>query len=315
MRSGWSLLLVIMIGAFFFGCSDDDNDHNEGQDTGVPFDGILSKDGDGAVSTAKWITISDGTFQSGQPKTEKCHSNTASQRTVTLINTFEIQSTEVTHGQFQPLMGYHTGKFGPPTCLDCPVNNVNWHEAAAYCNKLSAKAGLTACYTCTGSKSKVTCQAAFSGKTSYTCNGYRLPMNAEFEYAYRAGTTTAFYNGDITVCGEGSDPNAEKIAWYLSAKKTSTQAGAQPVGKKTPNAWGLYDMAGNVQEWCHDWRPKTKPTAPESDPVGPDTGVSRMLRGGNWLSYAQNIVASVGGGTDPLQKDSKTGFRCVRTIP
>lgn len=156
-------------------------------------------------------------------------------------------------------------KLGSTT--DCPVEYVNWNEAATYCNALSSQKGLDQCYTCTGSGPSVTCSeaTAYSGIKIFDCPGYRLPTDAEWEYAYRAGSTTAFYpsdgnSGTITDCD--NDPNADKIGWYrynsavtyagcenLSSSGGDPCSGPHPVGQKAPNAWGLYDMGGNVYEY------------------------------------------------------------------
>ena len=207
-------------------------------------------------------------------------------------------------------MGYNPSKF--TSCGGtCPVETVNWHEAVAYCNALSTKAGLTACYSCSNSSTSVTCKetAATTGKGIYTCKGYRLPTEAEWEYAYRAGTTTAFYNGGITSC-TGSDPNAGTIGWYISNANSTPH----PVGKKTANTWGLYDMAGNDWEWCHDWYQSGLGSTAQIDPLGSGSS-ARVLRGGSWPGTPFNMRAARRNQEPPTSRYNYYGFRCVRTLP
>ena len=263
-----------------------------------------------SLPKTKWVTIKAGTFQMGSPSTESCRITNETQHKVTLTRNFEIAATETTQAQFSSLMDYNPSGFsscGP----SCPVEKVNWHEAAAYANALSAKAGLTPCYTCpTGTKASVICQeaSAYAGKKVYTCPGYRLPTEAEMEYAYRAGTTGAFYNGGITSC-DGTDANLDKIGWYGQNSNSKTH----PAGKKTANAWGLYDMAGNVWEWCHDWL-TTYPKTSITDPVGA-TGSSRVNRGGSVSNSAGGARAAYRNYYSPGHRLSNLGFRLARSIP
>ena len=263
---------------------------------------------DQAVVPGTWVTINAGTFQMGSPSSEICRSNDETQHQVTLTHKFEIQSTEVTQAQFTSLMGYNPSNFS--SCGGtCPLEKVNWYEAAAYANALSAQVGKAKCYKCTGSGKSVSCTeaTAYAGKKVYTCPGYRLPTEAEWEFAYRAGTSTAFYNGGITSCSS-KDANLEKIGWYYQNSSSTTH----PVGQKTPNTWGLYDMAGNVWEWCHDWY-GSYPSSSVSDPVGP-TGSSRVLRGGSRDRDPNNVRAANRDYYSPAGRLNDIGFRCTRTI-
>jgi formylglycine-generating enzyme required for sulfatase activity len=227
---------------------------------------------------------------------------------VTLTHGFEIMSTEVTQGEFQSVMGYNPSYF--TSCgSHCPVEKVSWHMSVAYCNALSQQAGLQACYSCSGSGTSVTCQEAsgYTGQAIYSCPGYRLPTEAEWEYAYRAGTQTAFYNGPIADCVE--DGNADKIGWYYYNSVNSTH----PVGQKLPNAWDLYDMAGNVYEWTHDWYDIDKGTLPVIDPVGPASGASRVIRGGSSGLNATYLRAAYRNYLSPTLQYNHVGLRCSRT--
>jgi formylglycine-generating enzyme required for sulfatase activity len=241
----------------------------------------------GAVVPGSWVKIPAGSFLRGSPVSEPCRElDVEDPQQVTLSFGLEITNTEVTQGLFHKAMGYNPSYF--TSCgLDCPVERVNWHEAAAYCNGLSQKQGLSLCYSCSGEKNSVSCQtvSAYSGKNFYQCPGFRLPTEAEWEYAYRAGTSSAYYSGanDTSACSGCSkmDEALDQIGWYLGNSSANYSGcehsltdyacgclGTHPVAQKTPNPWGLYDMAGNVFEWCQDLYQKSLGPSAVTDPVG-----------------------------------------------
>jgi formylglycine-generating enzyme required for sulfatase activity len=145
--------------------------------------------------------------------------------------------------------------------------------------------------------------------TPYACPGYRLPTEAEWEYAARAGTTTGTYNGTSTLTDcTNPNPILDPIAWFCGNAGSTTHA----AGGKAANAWGLYDMLGNVWEWVHDWH--TTYPGDVSDPWGPAAGSYRVVRGGGWNYDAQIARAAYRGSGVPSYRSSLLGFRPVRSL-
>jgi formylglycine-generating enzyme required for sulfatase activity len=194
---------------------------------------------------------------------------------------FLIDRTEVTQGFFQKIMGYNPSAFTGDTSR--PVESVSFIEAAQFCNKRSAAEGLEACYL----------------PASWACdrskNGYRLPTEAEWEFACRAGKNTPFF------WGKSVSPN---YCWF----KENSNGATHPVATVKPNRFGLYDMAGNVWEWCDDHfnADRTAKTGGHWE-LGPKT-----LRGGSWSSTPDLVGSAVRDGGDPMGKSNGVGFRCVR---
>jgi formylglycine-generating enzyme required for sulfatase activity len=260
------------------------------------------------------VYISSGSFTMSSPLGELGRADVREnpQRMVHITRSFVIGKYEVTQGEFESLMGYNPLYF--KNCgANCPVEQVNWHEALAYLNALSRNRGLEECFDCTGSGSSVSCsvKTQYSGQNYYNCKGYRLPTEAEWEYAYRVGTNTAFYNGAITQTGcNPLDPNLDKIGWYCGNSGSKTH----PVGGKQANAWGLYDMAGNVREWVYDRYQDSYNNLPTTDPVGPSTGSIRVFRGGSYASYALICRAAFRDGSTPTSRTRDLGLRFLRSI-
>lgn len=253
--------------------------------------------------------LTPGTFKMGRADDARCWSSVETQHDVTLTHGFEIMSTEVTQEQLRSLLGYAPSAFS--ACgASCPVEQVSWDEAVAFCNELSVRKGLPPCYQCSGALDGVTCSvvAAYDGNNIYGCPGYRLPTDAEWERAYRAGTTTPFYNGPLLDC-HMTDENLNRIGWY------SDNAGRTPhaVGGKQPNSAGLFDMSGNLWEWCHDLWDVTPAATSVTDPVGMRPG-NRVLRGGAWDSPPWFSTGSYRFGSKPETRDSHYGFRCARSL-
>jgi formylglycine-generating enzyme required for sulfatase activity len=211
------------------------------------------------------------------------------------IDAFYMDRTEVTQAQYNRLVPVDPAHFRG---AERPVEQVSWADAARYCNLRSRDEGLVPCYD----ELDATC--------NFQASGYRLPTEAEWEYACRAGSETPYNFG----ADAGRLP---QYAWFReNAGKTT-----QPVAQKKPNAWGLYDMHGNVAEWCNDvYESGYYAKSPEVNPRGPADGEQYVLRGGAWNSRAEGCRSSARAGEEPGFEDAcfardAIGFRCVRRAP
>jgi len=294
------------------GCDDGNTEGGDGcsdgctVETGWNCDGEPSFCGWGGYD---WVLITAGTaFDMGSPVEEAGRHSNELQHEVTLTRDYSILSSEITQSMFETLMGYSPSYHD--TCgSSCPVEMVSWHEAAAWCNALSQEAGLSECYDCEGSGVDSVCQLSTLFSTPYDCPGFRLPTEAEWEYAARAGTTTATYTGDLNSdILDCEHPNLilDPIAWFC-------ESGPQPVMQKMPNSWGLYDILGNVWEWCHDHYEEDYPAGPVIDPVNAPGSGKRSFRGGAWHYLASSSRAASRSRRNPEDREFYVGFRPVRT--
>ena len=289
-----------------------------------------------AAPPAGFVRVDPGVFNMGSPPDEPGIAGNEDQHEVTLTRGFYIFATEVTNQQFRDMaqwaydhghvtatssqlldnldgstqelkslgeydreIAFSTGQFYC-THPDEPVKYVTWYGAAAYCDWLSLQQGLERAYNHTNWRCN-------SGSPT-TAAGYRLPTEAEWEYACRAGSTTAFANGQITQLGcDVVDPVLNEIGWYC----WHATGGTHSVGEKIANAYGLYDMHGNVREWCNDWLAAYGGAV--TDPVGPATGSHRIHRGGDWHVSPQYCRSASRSNYAPDYSTQWLGFRPVRT--
>ena len=247
-----------------------------------------------------FVRVEPGTFNMGSPEDEPGRSSSEARHEVTLTQGFFLAETEVTQAEWVSVMGDNPSHYAG--CEDCPVENVTWKDAVDYCNRLSAQDGLEPAYRVDGE----------DVMWDEAKDGYRLPTEAEWEYACRAGSSTPFYSGEITnfLCYP-LDSNLDQIGWYCG---NTSPAGTRSVGQESPNAWGLYDTNGNVWEWGWDWY-GDYPPGPAIDPRGPEAGSTRCLRGGGWLAQARNCRSASRGRADPDFYHQSYGFRLTRSAP
>jgi formylglycine-generating enzyme required for sulfatase activity len=233
------------------------------------------------------IPVKGGTFTMGSPASELSREDDEAQHQVT-VSGFSIGKYEVTQREYQALMGTNPSSFKGD---NLPVENVSWFDAVRYCNARSQQEGLAPAYTI--NKETVT--------WNRSANGYRLPTEAEWEYACRAGTVTAYNTGN---------------AITASQARYNTNTVTMP-GSFAPNAWGLYDMHGNVREWCWDWYNRLYVgyynSESKTDPQGRSFGENRIVRGGSWKDAGLYLRSAIRTSTTPSSLSNTVGFRVVRS--
>lgn len=281
--------------------TDDAQNDVDAQDIAADSTETSDTEADGHVEETPpgFVRIEAGTFLMGSPNEEAGRYQDEVQHTVTLTRAFLLQATEVTVEQYQTLLG--TNPSVHHDCgAGCPVENVSWYDAIGYANALSEAEGFEPCYGDSGE--------ILGGASVYECEGYRLPTEAEWEYAARAGTTTSTYAGNLEQIG-CEDTVLLSIAWFCG----NASLAKHPVGEKEPNAWGLYDMLGNIREWASDWYSDFPGVV--TDPVGADSGVSRVTRGGDWGRHARDARAACRSNQhDPTFRSANIGFRVARSL-
>ncbi len=230
----------------------------------------------------KLVLIHRGSFTMGSPVSEEGRNEDETPHEVTISKSYYLGAFEVTLGQYEKVMGENS-TFLLPLKGDrglYPVTSIKWDDSVLFCRKLS----------------ELTNEKAVGRQ-------YRLPTEAEWEYACRAHSTTAYCFGDST-------ESLEEYAWFGEGQAGRTH----PVGEKKANRWGLYDMHGNICEWCQDWY-GAYPSNEATDPYGPSEGSSRVVRGGNWLFGDGHCRSAHRYGGDPSTRISRSGFRVAMSVP
>ncbi len=281
---------------------------------------------------SNFVLIDGGTFTMGSPESEPERGSGEKQHQVR-VSSFYISKYEVSVAEFKEFIdatGYKTdadkrtnnygsyvykngswnqqdgvnwrcgvdGNVRPASENNHPVIHISWNDCVAYCNWKSERDGLTKCYTINGSD--VTCD--------FTANGYRLPTEAEWEYAARAGSTTPFSTGNnLTTSQANYDGNYP----YNGNSNGKYREKTVSVSSFSPNNWGLYNVHGNVWEWCWDWYGDDSINGLQTNPIGATTGQRRLLRGGSWFNSARSCCSANRLNFTPTSRNFNVGFRLV----
>ena len=253
-----------------------------------------------AAQLNNMVRINGGTFTIGSPSNETGRGRDEAQRQVT-VSAFNICKYEVTQEEYQEIMGYN------PSYLkgdNLPVENLTWFDAVEYCNKRSQKERLTPVYAITGRTPSTGYPITAATVTiNWNNNGYRLPTEAEWEYACRAGTTTPFNTGENISTKQANFKGTNEGDEYRER--------TMPVGTFAANKWGLHDMHGNISEWCWDVY-GAYDTGTLNNPRGAADGFYRVIRGGSWHYIDQSIRSAIRGNYNPSYHVDSLGFRVVR---
>ncbi len=258
------------------------------------------------------VLVPGGTFTMGDTRGEGS-SNELPTHSVTL-NSFYIGKYEITQAEYSQYMqpsSSWTSNYGLGD--DYPAYYVSWYAILKYCNLRSMAEGLTPVYSISGSTNPANWGSVPTSINStwnaaicnWNANGYRLPTEAEWEYAARGATNTPDY------IYSGSD-EITTVAWYIG---NNSPYGSKPVGTKAPNGLGLFDMSGNVYEWCWDWYSSNYSCSPSSNPTGPASGSYRVRRGGVWFYSADYCRVAYRFGDSPYGSIFGPGFRLCRAVP
>jgi formylglycine-generating enzyme required for sulfatase activity len=254
---------------------------------------------------SNYTYVPPGAFLMGSESTEAGHQpDEAPPHWVVHSRPYLIGRTEVTQVQWRAYFSSNPNPSFFSSCgADCPVEMISYNDAIAYVNTLSNAAGLVPCYAIGG-----------SSWVSQSCSGYRLPTESEWERAARAGETGALTGGTPPTLTSGcTDPSSDSLGWYCYNGSNMTH----PVGQKQANAWGLFDVHGNVSEWVSDWYDAAYYSTSglfSIDPIGPSVGTERVARGGSWASPGQEIRFASRGKNSPALTLLQVGMRSVKEV-
>jgi formylglycine-generating enzyme required for sulfatase activity len=281
------------------------------------------------MSMIEMTLIKAGTFIMGSPEYEDIIYADEIQHSVTLTKNFFIGKYTITQAQYKAVVGTNPSYFDGD---HFPVEQVNWYDALVFCNMLSIQEHLMPCYTVKGSTEPndwgdvpedptnllwlgASCDLELehyknidwnNAVCDWNANGYRLPTEAEWEYAARGGQSG---EAEDLEPSNGTYVYPDELAWYYDNSEETTHQ----VGRKKPNSLGLYDMIGNVDEWCWDWFNEYESGA-QTDPCGPVTDWTRTIRGGGWNTYAQYLRLGQRAPKEPTSRACNIGFRLVRPV-
>jgi formylglycine-generating enzyme required for sulfatase activity len=282
---------------------------------------LLAACGSAAATIAKvpeipeMILVKGGTFIMGSPPEESNSFHDERPQYEVTLTDFYMGKYQITQKEWKEVMENSPGNFSGD---ELPVEKVSWYDALVFCNKLSMKKGLHPAYSIAGSTDPADWGAAPVYPAANAAwdaveivkgaNGYRLPTEAQWEYACRAGTTTPFNTGENVTADQA---NYDGRYPYRKFPQGVYRQATTPVGSFDPNAWGLYDMHGNVWEWCWDWHGSYAGHA-QTDPHGAVTGSYRVARGGSWNNNGRFLRSASRGSSAPAFRDTIIGLRIVR---
>jgi len=271
----------------------------------------------GGPPTIKMVYVPAGSFQ-----------RDAEEGNISVITKpYYLGKYQITRQQFKDIMGTDPSSTGYSSGMDDPVQYVNWYHAIAFCNKLSLLEGLTPAYTVSGvsnwanlafSSIPTSSNTDWDGATcDFNASGYRLPTEMEWMWAamgapadgQNGGINRTGYSKAYAGEGYGTGTSIGNYAWYTSNSSSKTH----PVGGKLPNELGLYDMTGNVWEWCWDWH-ASYPTGAQTDYTGAGSGSNRVIRGGRWGFIASYCTVANRSYYHPYYQSYNIGFRILRPV-
>ncbi len=251
-----------------------------------------------AQAADEFVLIQGGNFEMGSPASENRREKDEGLHHV-VLSSFYMGIHEVTQKEYRELTGKDPSQFKGD---NLPVENVSWHDAVLYCNARSKAENLTPAYEISGDGANRTVI------WRREANGYRLPTEAEWEYACRAGTKTPFSTGENVTVDQANYYGTYPYDGYPSGQYRNRTVST---GSFAPNPWGLHDMHGNVWEWCWDWYGHYDSSRVEN-PAGPSSGTYRVNRGGGWNDFGRHLRSAYRAAYPPENRTFNLGFRLAR---